>query len=183
MASDVTIGLEQVLKSLATSLGELPRFCYRLACSSAAGGLRMVTVGLVPELTAEAARRAALGAGARLVATFSYALTERDVNRIEALTPDILLLAGGTDGGNSEVILANAGALARSRVHCPVVVAGNRVVAYEAKALLEEAGKNAVVAENVGNGRRWAQIHARKVRLGVQGLLGEGALRTQVRQG
>ena len=35
----------------------------------------MVTVGLVRELTAEAARQAALGAGARLVGTFAYRLT------------------------------------------------------------------------------------------------------------
>ena len=50
----------------------------RLASSSAAGGLRMVTVGLVRELTAEAARQAALGAGAKLVGSFAYRLTAAD---------------------------------------------------------------------------------------------------------
>ena len=68
VASDVTIGMRAALADLERHLGVLPRFAYRLACSSAAGGLRMVTVGLVRELTAEAARQAALGAGARLVA-------------------------------------------------------------------------------------------------------------------
>ncbi len=86
----------------------------------------MVTVGLVRELTAEAARQAALGAGARLVGTFAYRLTAADVNRIEALAPDILLLAGGTDGGNREVVLHNAEALGRSGIACPIVLAGNR---------------------------------------------------------
>ena len=45
----------------------------------------MVTVGLVRELTAEAARRAALGAGAKLVGTFAYRITLRDMAQIEEL--------------------------------------------------------------------------------------------------
>ncbi len=118
--------MRAALADLERHIGALPSFTYRLACSSAAGGLRMVTVGLVRELTAEAARQAALGAGARLVGTFAYRLTAADVSRIEALAPDILLLAGGTDGGNSEVIVHNAAALGRSRVACPIVLAGNR---------------------------------------------------------
>ena len=100
--------MRAALADLTRHLGVLPAFAYRLASSSAAGGLRMVTVGLVRELTAEAARQAALGAGARLVGTFAYRLTASDVSRIEQLSPDVLLLAGGTDGGNSEVVLHNA---------------------------------------------------------------------------
>ena len=84
-----------------------------------AGGLRMVTVGLVRELTAEAARQAALGAGAKLVGTFAYRLTPADDARIDALAPDILLLAGGTDGGNSEVIRHNAARLAAVGARLP----------------------------------------------------------------
>ena len=103
--TDIMIGMNAALADLERRLGSLPRFKYRLASRSAAGGLRMVTVGLVRELTAEAARRAALGAGARLVGTFAYRLTKADVEKIVACAPDILLLAGGTDGGNSEVIL------------------------------------------------------------------------------
>src|SRR6202171_2925482 len=101
VASDIMVGMKAALADLERCLGRLPRFKYRLASSSAAGGLRMVTVGLVRELTAEAARRAALGAGARLVATFAYRLTHGDVERIVALAPDILLLGGGPDGGHS----------------------------------------------------------------------------------
>ena len=65
VTTDVNLGLDAALEQLAERLGGLPRFRHRLASSSAAGGLRMVTVGLVRELTAEAARQAALGAGAR----------------------------------------------------------------------------------------------------------------------
>jgi uncharacterized protein (TIGR01319 family) len=143
VTTDITIGMRAALGDLERRLGRLPRFKYRLASSSAAGGLRMVTIGLVRELTAEAARRAALGAGARLVGTFAYRLTAADVQRIVTLAPDIVLLAGGTDGGNSEVILHNAAALGSSPLACPVVLAGNRNAADDAAALL--AGSSAVI--------------------------------------
>lgn len=149
VATDVTIGMEAALADLETRFGGLPEFRYRLASSSAAGGLRMVTVGLVRELTAEAARQAALGAGARLVGCFAYRLTAGDVTEIEALAPDVLLLAGGTDGGNIEVILHNAAQLAGSGIACPVIAAGNRNAADEIRAIFERAGKPVDVAGNV----------------------------------
>lgn len=147
VTTDITIGMKTALADLERRLGGLPKFKYRLASSSAAGGLRMVTVGLVRELTAEAARRAALGAGARLVGTFAYRLTTADINKIKMLSPDILLLAGGTDGGNSEVIIANAKSLGRAAFNCPIVYAGNRAAEEDACAAL--SGKTVVVAENV----------------------------------
>ena len=147
VASDITIGMKAALADLEHRLGALPRFKYRLASSSAAGGLRMVTIGLVRELTAEAARQAALGAGARLVGSFAYRLTSADLKNICALAPDIVLLAGGTDGGNSEVILHNARALATSEVRCPIVYAGNRAAADEAASLL--ASTTLITTDNV----------------------------------
>ena len=150
VATDVRIGFRAALESLARAFrGGLPSFAFRLASSSAAGGLRMVTVGLVRELTAEAARQAALGAGARLAASFAYRLTARDVGAIEALAPDIVLLTGGTDGGNRDVILHNAQALAASALRCPVVVAGNRETTDEIVALLSTDGRTAIAAANV----------------------------------
>ena len=149
VATDVTEGLNAALSDLEGRIGPLPDFKHRLACSSAAGGLSMVTVGLVRELTAEAARQAALGAGARLTGAFAYGLTEGDMAEIEALAPDIILLAGGTDGGDAVVVLGNAAKLAEGPHRCPVVVAGNREAADEAAALLEAAGKPVMVAENV----------------------------------
>ena len=147
VASDIAIGMQAALADLGHRLGALPKFKYRLASSSAAGGLRMVTIGLVRELTAEAARQAALGAGAKLVGTFAYRLTAGDLAQITALAPDILLLAGGTDGGNAEVILHNARALAHSALACPIVYAGNRAAGDEAVTLL--AAKTLIMTENV----------------------------------
>jgi uncharacterized protein (TIGR01319 family) len=147
VTTDIMVGMKAALADLERRLGSLPHFKYRLASSSAAGGLRMVTVGLVRELTAEAARRAALGAGARLIGTFAYRLTHGDIERITMLAPDILLLAGGTDGGNSEVVLHNAAALGRSALACPIVFAGNRSAADDAVALL--GSKEVIRCENV----------------------------------
>ena len=107
----------------------------------------MVTSGLVPELTAEAARQASLGAGAKVLKVFSFQLTEDDLDEIRALRPDIFLLVGGTDGGNTECILHNARMLARMEFDFPVVIAGNRVAARECARIL--AGHDVSVCENV----------------------------------
>ncbi|MDX1513060.1 MAG: glutamate mutase L, partial [Gammaproteobacteria bacterium] len=76
-------------------------------------------------------------------------LTRADIAGIEGLAPDILLLAGGTDGGNRDVILHNARALAESGIDCPVVLAGNRAAGDEIAALFYAAGKSSVPCENV----------------------------------
>ena len=149
VTDDITVGMRAALDDLSAHMGGLPDFNHRLASSSAAGGLRMVTAGLVKELTAEAARQAALGAGARLVGSYAYRLTKADLDGIVALAPDVLLLSGGTDGGNSEVILHNAHLLADSPLDCPVIAAGNRNAADEIRALFEAAGKPLSVAGNV----------------------------------
>jgi uncharacterized protein (TIGR01319 family) len=149
VSTDIRIGMHAALADLEQHLGTLPEFDHRLACSSAAGGLRMVTIGLVRELTAEAARQAALGAGARLVGTFAQRLTRDDAARLEALAPDIVLLAGGTDGGNADVIEQNALKLAESAIECPIIVAGNRAAADDVRDRLSRGGKSALVTENV----------------------------------
>jgi uncharacterized protein (TIGR01319 family) len=150
VAEGIMTGLRRALVALEEATGlRAEDFSVRLGASSAAGGLRLVAVGLVPELTVEAARRAALGAGAKLLTGFAYELTPEDVARIEALQPDLLLLAGGTDGGNREVILHNARALAASTLRGPVIVAGNRTAAPEAERLLREGGKEVRRTENV----------------------------------
>lgn len=147
--TDITNGLDTALADLEAKLGGLPDFTHRLASSSAAGGLRMVTVGLVKELTAEAARQAALGAGAKLVGTFAYRLTQSDLDEIAALSPDMVLLAGGTDGGNSDVIRHNGAALADTDLACPFVIAGNRDATDDIAKLLEDRGKPVSKAGNV----------------------------------
>ena len=144
--TDINDGLSRGLALLEEKVGKL-EYAETFACSSAAGGLRMVTSGLVPELTSEAARLASLGAGAKVVGVYSFQLTEDDIEDIESLKPDILLLVGGTDGGNSECILHNAKMLAEMKPAFPIVIAGNRSVARQCKRLLE--GCEVYVCENV----------------------------------
>ena len=150
VGTDIMVGLRRALQRLEESAGlRADQVSRRLACSSAAGGLRMVAIGLVRELTAEAARLAALGAGAKLMKVYSYALTRADVREMETLSPDLVLLAGGTDGGNTDFILRNATVLARSALSAPVVVAGNRAACEEACEILEAGGKQPTPTENV----------------------------------
>ena len=144
--TDVCIGLDEALSALETKTGPLV-YSERLACSSAAGGLRMVASGLAPSLTETAARTSCLGAGAKVVRSFSYKLTADDVAEIIALRPDILLLVGGTDGGNEAVILHNASLLAEAAPTFPIVLAGNRNAVPRCRELL--AGLEVYMTENV----------------------------------
>ena len=147
VTTDINVGMELALNSLKNSLGSLPPFKYRLASSSAAGGLKMVTIGLVKELTVEAAKRAALGAGAKLVGVFANRLNSSDLKQIMDLNPDIILLAGGTDGGDSQVVIHNAKKLGDSSLDCPFIYAGNRSAVDEISHAFTR--KNLVVTENV----------------------------------
>lgn len=143
--SDINIGLKKALKVIKG----WEKAEYKLACSSAAGGLKIIAIGLVPELTAEAARRAALGAGSRVLKTYNYQLTEEDIDEIVELKADIILLAGGTDGGNTEVIIDNAQKIAESSLSQPIIVAGNRVASERIKEILNRAEKEFYIKENV----------------------------------
>lgn len=136
-ASDIQEGLDRALERLAAAIGPFG-YPTRLACSSAAGGLRMMVAGLVPELTAQAARMAALGAGAKIVRLFSYELSRADLEAIRQAPPDIFLLTGGTDGGNRETITANAAGLASLPVRFPLIYAGNRSALDDCQDLLAD---------------------------------------------
>ncbi|MEW6064734.1 mutL [Desulforamulus profundi] len=148
--TNILEGLEQALEGIKPRFGGvLPEFQHRLACSSAAGGLRMVAIGLVKELTVEAARQAALGAGARVLGVFAHQLTAAEIEQIDANCPDIILLAGGTDGGNKDTILHNARMLAAARCGNTIIVAGNKSAAEEVRDILVQAGKDVRVTANV----------------------------------
>ena len=144
--TDINDGLTAGLKKLEEKIGKVD-FVETYACSSAAGGLRMVTSGLVPELTGEAARLASLGAGAKVVGVYAFQLTEDDLEDIKAAKPDIFLLVGGTDGGNTECILHNANMLAGMKPEFPIVIAGNRTAARQCERILE--GCEVYVCPNV----------------------------------
>ncbi|MCW2773033.1 MAG: hypothetical protein JWN91_1359 [Nocardioides sp.] len=115
-----------------------------LACSSAGGGLRIAVVGNEELVTAEAGRRVALSSGGKVVSVVAMA-SGGDVNRLDG--PDVVLLTGGTDGGNSEVLLRAARDLVESGWTGPVVVAGNVEVQAEVGAILGDVPH--VLADNV----------------------------------
>jgi uncharacterized protein (TIGR01319 family) len=110
-----------------------------LACSSAGGGLRLAVVGYERAVTAEAGHRVGLSAGARVV----------HVAALRKSRPDVLRLVGGTDGGNAEVLLHNAAALAGSRLSAPVVVAGNADARDRVVEVLSAGGSRVTAAANV----------------------------------
>ena len=144
--TDIGDGLAKALAILEAKTGKL-EFAETYACSSAAGGLRMITSGLVPELTGEAAKLASLGAGAKVIGIYAFQLTEDDIEDIKAQKPDIFLLVGGTDGGNTECILHNAKMLATLEPSFPIVIAGNRTAARQCQRILE--GHELYVCPNV----------------------------------
>jgi len=146
--TDVNEGLRSALNKLRNITGTND-YCEKYACSSAAGGLRMVAAGLVPVLTAEAAKMAALSAGARVLKTYSYELTDKEAAEINSLRPDIVLLSGGTDGGNKTTVLNNAKKIASIKCNFPVVIACNKTAAEDAAAVLTAGGKDARICENV----------------------------------
>lgn len=140
---DVTIGYSKAYKELEEILEkklgkENFEIKYKNACSSAAGGLKIIAVGLVPDLTTKATKIAALSAGARVIKTYAFELSTADIEEIEKTNYDILVLSGGTNGGNREYILKNALKLAESKLKKPIIVAGNE----EAQEKIEEIFKN-----------------------------------------
>ena len=164
---DIMIGLQTAVQQLEKRTGKR-EYRTKLASSSAAGGLKMVASGLVPELTLEAAKSAALGAGANLTGNFAYELSPKDIARIEAANPDVILLCGGTDGGNKDVVLHNADMLSCSKVQATVIYAGNRAVAEKCRTLLEAQDKEVIVTENVMP--KFGELNVDKVREAVRDL-------------
>jgi uncharacterized protein (TIGR01319 family) len=114
---------------------EMSKYAVRLPCSSAKGGLKVVSVALVQEESGFAAELAALTAGAKLVGNYAGQLTNEQARRIyEEDQPEIILIAGGTnDGGDRYTQLHNARMLARASKNAtytdygvPVIYAGNQ---------------------------------------------------------
>ncbi|UWG97889.1 glutamate mutase L [Dehalobacter sp. DCM] len=99
---------------------------YTLATSSAAGGLRMVAMGYMPRVTAKAAKEVAMNAGARVLEIISHE-TPLDfrLEVLQEIKPDIILLAGGTDGGDQDSLLENAEVIVSSKTKGVVIIAGN----------------------------------------------------------
>ena len=107
-----------------------------ISTSSAGGGLQMMVAGVVREMTAASAKRAALGAGAIVmdtIATNDKRLPHEQIQRIRELRPDMILISGGTDGGTTQHVVQIAEMVAPakpqprfgSEYRMPVIFAGN----------------------------------------------------------
>ncbi|MCX5743824.1 MAG: glutamate mutase L [Proteobacteria bacterium] len=130
-----------------------------ISTSSAGGGLQMMVAGVVKKMTTESAARAALGAGAIVMdalAANDKRLPHEKIERIRQLRPDMILLAGGTDGGTRKHVVAMTELLRAAQPRprlgtgfdLPVIFAGNRAVRAEVTDLL--AGRVALqIVDNV----------------------------------
>jgi len=189
--ADVTIGLRNAIRELEELSGR--RLLDGQGClirpaqgdqgcdiyvstSSAGGGLQMMVAGVIREMTATSAQRAALGAGAivmDVLAANDRRRPHEQIQRIRELRPDMILLSGGTDGGTVEHVVQLAEWIAPARPQprfgaqykLPIIYAGNRDAAPMVRQTLGEPFALAIVEnlrpsleqENLGPARE--KIH------------------------
>jgi uncharacterized protein (TIGR01319 family) len=160
---DVTVGVRAAVREIEETTGrallspdgvETPRRGGRgvdlyLSTSSAGGGLQLLAAGVIGSMSAHSAERAALGAGAIISGVLAVDDGRRPHERIELirrLRPDMVLLAGGVDGGTvshvAELAEQIAAAAPRPRVggrdfRMPVIYAGNRDARPHVRRILE----------------------------------------------
>ena len=127
-----------------------------LSTSSAGGGLQMMVSGLVLQMTGESAQRAALGAGAivmDVIALNDGRRPHEKIRRLRQLRPDMILLSGGTDGGDVKrvaemaelIVAADPKARLGSDYQLPVIYAGNAAAADVVRECLEKRTALSVV--------------------------------------
>ncbi len=152
---DVRIGvfnavneLEELTNNKFIENNKLVNIDAYVSTSSAGGGLQMLVMGVVKEMTAESAARAALGAGAivmEVIAINDGRLPHQRIELIRRLRPDMILLAGGTEGGTIKHVVELAQLIAAaeprprfgSSFKMPVIYAGNSQAVPEIKKILE----------------------------------------------
>lgn len=153
--------VEDVTQGVLNAVREVEELCGRklthggrvagvdayVSTSSAGGGLQMMVAGVVHKMTAESAARAALGAGAIVMDTIASddrRPPHERVERIRQLRPDMILLAGGTEGGTISHVVALAELIAAARPRprlgqgfaLPVIYAGNSAARPEIQRIL-----------------------------------------------
>ncbi|MDG4810047.1 glutamate mutase L [Micromonospora sp. WMMD1120] len=147
VGTDVLRGLDAAVAAATAGLGARDVPWY--VCSSAGGGLRLAVIGYEPLVTAQAGRRVGLSAGAHVVHVAAGRLGAAELTAVRAARPDVVLLVGGTDGGDTDTVTHNATRLARARWRVPVVYAGNSDARAELTGLLDAAGVPVTGAQNV----------------------------------
>lgn len=149
---DVNIGLEKAIENLASNLNvEQVEYKELLATSSAAGGLKMSVHGLVYEMTAKAAKEAALGAGSNIQFITAGMMSDLDILKIQKNKPNIILIAGGVDYGEKETALTNITKILELKLKIPIIYCGNIANHEDVKFLAEhyDAQDYVTITENV----------------------------------
>jgi len=127
-----------------------------ISTSSAGGGLQMMVAGVVAEMTAASAKRAALGAGAivmDVIASNDRRKPHEKIQRIRELRPDMMLISGGTDGGDKKHVVQIAELVAPAKptprfgsgYTLPIIYAGNEDAAEKMREIFEKGFDLSVV--------------------------------------
>ncbi len=146
---DVTIGVNAAIVNLESRFGKINTNAHIYVNSSAAGGLRMTVHGLTTSMTVRAAREAALGAGAIVKKVTAGLMDQIDLDEIRNLHPNIILLAGGVEYGERQIVLQNAQLLASLNLNIPIVYAGNSVIRPHIRKIFENTKMELLLADNV----------------------------------
>ena len=109
----------------------------------------MTVHGLVYDMTVNAARAAALGAGAIIKHATAGKMSDYDIADVKAIDPNLILLAGGTDYGERETAVENAKKIVKSGLRAPVIYAGNIQNRHLIEAIFKDSGVPVYITENV----------------------------------
>jgi len=123
---DVTIGLSLAIDEIEKNLKEPLIYNKMLSTSSAAGGLKLTVHGLQLDMTVKAAKEAALGAGGNIKMISAGKLIRRDIEKIKRISPNLIIIAGGTDYGERETAIYNAELIESEKLNIPVIYCGNK---------------------------------------------------------
>ncbi len=131
-----------------------------ISTSSAGGGLQMMVAGVIAEMTAASAKRAALGAGSivmDVIAANDGRRPHEQIQRIRDLRPDMILLSGGTDGGTKDKVVQLAELIAPAKpqprfgsdYEMPIIYAGNNEAQDNVAEVFSDDGFDLQIVDNL----------------------------------
>jgi hypothetical protein len=144
------------------------------AVVSAGAPLKLAIVGLLEEVSLESAKRLAASVATGSIETLSLNDRRKLEARIDALVrlhPDLILLAGGTEGGASQSMLRMiepvglASYLLPEELRPAILYVGNSALQDEVRSSLEVAGARVHMAPNVRPALEVEQLEAAQARL------------------
>lgn len=132
---DVEVGLKRAVDLVSDGSGEDIEGAEFLFTSSAGGGLQVVAIGITSSYTATSARRLSENSGAIVIDTIALDDGRTQLERIQDLNrlkPDLILFAGGFEGGAVNQLVSLAELINLSEIHpkfetgkVPIIFCGN----------------------------------------------------------